>query len=426
MKNLYLAFVFLFICLSSKAISVGSNLRLTREALFTLPQDVTNEILSGAIIANGFTLSNDFTKVVFASAFPVSGVITLNGGTMNLSSDFILKNVSTWTSLGNINGNGNAVELASNMSELGSSSDDIFIFSDLNLRLNSTIMLHSHILFNDSCVIRGGGHILDLSSTGSILIGPNSTLKIEDTIIRGIVDEKIQCSDDSSSLMLQDVLWIQDDIATFSTGSLQIKNKVRMQGDFVFAYQSQEPFKILSKSTFMCDEGVTFSYDPQIIASKDLIVFEDTSSVFRLNGASMHITVTGLNLSGGVVRITESSQIIVETQQIDNNTKINEGVTFGNLAEPSDLCFVIDAGATCKIMSGVLNYKNMLSSSLKMGNEVSELAFFDSTKLNLFRSIDVGIGLISFGNNSIIARKENAQIFGGIIPRGRIFNITLR
>jgi len=51
--------------------------------------------------------------------------------------------------------------------------------------------------------------------------------------------------------------------------------------------------------------GSTFSYDPGIM-SKDLIVFENNHSTLQLNGATLHTTLTGMNLAGGTLLITQS------------------------------------------------------------------------------------------------------------------------
>ena len=109
MKKIYIHILFLF-SFTLKAVVIGSNAIVSRQVLVTFPSsDGDNELRGFAAFENGFTL-NGGGSCIFNSVYPVSGNITLNGGTLSLSKDLICQKDATIVNGGIIVGNGYAVK----------------------------------------------------------------------------------------------------------------------------------------------------------------------------------------------------------------------------------------------------------------------------------------------------------------------------
>ena len=80
--------------LPSLALIVGN-----KTAVFIVPNspvfpasDSNNTMLGFGKFQGGFTLQDATTSCTFGSAFPVSGIVNMNGGTLYLQQDLILTN----------------------------------------------------------------------------------------------------------------------------------------------------------------------------------------------------------------------------------------------------------------------------------------------------------------------------------------------
>ena len=206
--------------------------------------------------------------------------------------------------------------------QLGESGNDArLIFGDqTTIELGSDIELRKVIWeFRGDCVIDGKGKKLNFGEGASIKIGAaNSSITFKDIIVSGISGAleadpiTIYCLDDSDSINFSRAELIIDTKFTFSNGSINILDDTKVTtttpGLFgfvdetpfatdrgIFAYTSDEPMTIARGATFLVDRGVTFSWDsradfPQ--GSQNLTI----DGRFRLNGAQLWVTSTGLEL----------------------------------------------------------------------------------------------------------------------------------
>jgi len=92
----------------SQALVVGSLSAPSRQAITTFPTGVSNnEMLGFAAFEGGFILTDANTTVAFDAYFPVSYLMNMRGGILNLDVDMKLSNSFTaFVSTGTINGNG--------------------------------------------------------------------------------------------------------------------------------------------------------------------------------------------------------------------------------------------------------------------------------------------------------------------------------
>lgn len=202
---------------------------------------------------------------------------------------------------------------------------DCALLSDLNIVLNCNLCLQNCCLkFQGQSSINGQGKCLELMPTCTIIVDNNSTLLLKDITIKGINDQRIQCMDHSSTVSLSNVEWILDDDYTFTIGHLEVQKEFTVVGDgHTFHYQSPDQSSIQSCGCMTLEHGVTFKYDPSI-ANKELLQLADATAKLMLNGATLHTTSTGIQLTKGIVGIDRQSFLMNE-----GNVEA-EGIIFGD------------------------------------------------------------------------------------------------
>lgn len=302
------------------------------------------------------------------------------------------------------------------------------VFKDINLFFSSDVTFRSPVIFEGNCLVNGGGNIFNFDENGYIVVAEDSELLIEDASIRGIQANDIVCQNNNSVLALRDIIWQQDSLYTFSVGALKLKNDILMCGDSTFVYASSQTSTLFSKSELELDIGFTFSYDPGV-QSQILFELEDETSKLTLNGATLHTTVTGMQLTKGHLRVLRDSFIASELQEVEDEirymTIINRGITFGDSSSDLDLHCTIFSGATLFLTDGSLNYKNVLSSSLNFNNLTSSLRVGSGTRLKLYESMDLGRGSLIFEDRAVLAKASGVNVIGSILPLGKLFSASV-
>jgi WD40 repeat protein len=297
--------------------------------------------------------------------------------------------------------------------------DKPLIFENTRVFLGSDVIFKSPVHFKGVCTLNGGGNILDFDQTASLVVMPGASLTIEQAIIKGIAGNKIQCQDNAGVITLRNVRWIQEDDAYFDQGALVWQNEVIMEGDAEFTYSSSKTSTLLPKSNLRLDVGFTFSYDPGS-PSKQLIEFVDATSKLILNGATLHATVTGMDLRKGKILVERDSFLSSEKSFSADNAVIDEGIVFGNNSSSDDCVTEILSGVTLHVKSGSIAYKNVNTASWSMLTDTSVLKMWPETTCNLYQMLNLGSGTVSFGNNSTLCRATGKKIIGSVNMLGYV------
>jgi hypothetical protein len=413
LKYFYISGIFLFslhqsLC-APPAGDIGSDNQQNR---FTVPQTLSNgkEIKSLAGLEAGFSIENPNARGLFRSYYGVGGLVDLNGGTLDLGRDIELVGSAKISRLGNINGNSYALRLSKDSNALlAGDAMGPFVFTDLELHLGNDLNLETLLRFDGTSYIYGHGYTLDLNSTGTIQLASGATLYITDLTLKGIKGTNVVCLSDASSLILENVDWIQDGDAIFGVGALSFKKKVFMSGEnTIFAYQSNQSNAILSKTKLKLDSNFTYSYDPIGITSKDLLLFDDVTSQLILKDATLHATMSGMNLKKGTLKLKGKSKLSSET-----TSGVDEGVTFGDgVLAANDFVCEFYPGSQLKILHGSLIYKNVNASSWKMPYSSAELYLDVGTKLSLYEMLNINQGFLWFGDNTMLEYVAEKTIVG--------------
>jgi len=230
-----------------------------------------------------------------------------------------------------------------------------FEFTDLNIFLNGDVSLNSSkITFAGESLISGKGNTLDLSGTSTIVVGSNASLCLKDISIEGLTEASIYCTDNTSTLSVDNCKWIMGNDYIFEAGHLEILNDFYIIGDgYNFVYQTDQQSVVSSNSRIILDANVTFSYAP-LVENRDLISLYDDTSDFILRGATLFSTTTGLRLTKGNLIVERKSFVSCD------GTKHAESVCFGDGASAlNDLNIETVGAANLEILNGYIVYDNV-------------------------------------------------------------------
>jgi uncharacterized delta-60 repeat protein len=333
---------------------VGSD---TEVGVFSVFQQITpgGRIAGLASVEDGFGLCGD---AAFDSIFPVIGKICLNGFTLTLNRDLITHNTATISTMGNIVGNGNALDLAKSFVCIPSldcpvaagSIDNTVEWGNLAVSLNCDLCLQDvYITFTGESAINGHGQCLILDESSGILVNNGGTLLLKNIIIKGVNQSNIACLDNASTILLENVTWILDNNYTFSLGHFDVLTDFYVVGDgYNFLYQSIAQSSIGSNGVMTLERGVTFVYDP-LTANRNLINLADSTSTLLLNGATLQSSSTGLQLLRG--------NLVADKRSFLSSSAVNqsEAIMFGDgISAANNLSSIIDPAATLELTSGFL------------------------------------------------------------------------
>jgi hypothetical protein len=301
----------------SWAVTYGSETAVSVLPAVTFPAaDSDNMMLGFGFFRNGFTLQDSTTTCTFKSEFPVSGTIALNGGTLYLQQDFVLSDTNMIIGGGLIIGNGFTVKLSPSTSFETATT---YTFQDTVLELSTDLELSSTFVFVGTSYLCGNDFPLWLEEPwdglgqGALVAAACSWLYIGDIYLQNITGTNIACADVSGNITLRDTRWRQSGNFTFAQGSLNFYHSVEMMGSYTFAYQSGQVSTVLYESSLILDDSFTFSYDPKVMASRELLAFEDSTSELILQGATLYATTTGLRLTTGRLIVGETSGLYAES-----------------------------------------------------------------------------------------------------------------
>lgn len=401
------------------AVIKGSETAVSVEAAFTFPAaDADNRIAPFAWFRDGFSLEDATTTCTFQGVFPISNSVALNGGTLYLDNDLILSNGVVFTGDGSVHMG--VYNLDFGKTNVTWDGNITWTMNGSSLSLYSSVNLDGEWSCDGTGEIKGHGHTLTLGNGGAIVVGPGSTLRLQNLNIESISGANIRCMADDSLLILDNVRWCQQEdlTCTFTIGALQWHNRVKLSGVSSFAYQTIQTSTIHTDASLQLDPGFTFSYDP-LGGGNNCLVFEDSSAELILNNATLHATSTGLLLSKGKLSIKGDSAICSEIwEEEDDNERVistDEGISFGDgISSSNDLKTVIRLGAQLRVMQGSFIYNNLLASSWSMENRLSTVHLLAGTRFVLNQSLDLGVGSLEMSEKTLLENAVGKAVTGAV------------
>ncbi|KKP35937.1 MAG: Autotransporter adhesin, partial [candidate division TM6 bacterium GW2011_GWF2_32_72] len=361
-----------------------------------------NTLAGQPVFGGDITLVDQNTELIIAVQSSISQNIVMNNGTVILNDDLKFVGDKAFTGSGIINANNRLIEFGGDLNLTSS----VIIANSSGIRLGGTTQLSSIMTLTSNNVIIGDENILDLGTTGQIIVGSGSNLVIRDTIVKNISGNNIQCYS-GSTITLQNSTWILDANYSFTAGALEIQDNFEIKGSYTLAYQTIETSSILPYSTLILDNGLTFSYDP-ISSSSQLLGFIDETSMLILDGATLH-TVTNLELIRGTLGILRNSYL---SSEASDPFDAEQGIFFGDLV--NDMFCQIVPGVHLILTQGNLVNKNLIISSWNLPVASSVLNIGSNSSLILETDLDLGLGVVQFGDGAYLKRIGGADLVSSV------------
>ncbi len=329
---LCIAITFCLCAINLQARQFGSETAVSIQPKAIFPaSDHDNTMLGFGWFKNGFVLEDETTSCTFESIFPVSGEITLNGGSLYLNSDICLENISTLTCMGKIYGNGHILDIDTSITEFVNSKKNTKI-QDLDLSLRSDLLISTTIYVNGNCNLNGKNRIVELAPDVEIVIGKNSTLSVKNIILLGLKRSNVRCLDESSSIILDNVECVLDADYSFTQGSFEIKNNVDLSGSYTYYFDSPQAIAVHTNSRLTLSDGITACFRTNIITSdQEIVQFEDPTSEISMENANVKFGDGGAILTKGTIIF--DGKVNIES----NATTTDKGLIFGNGSAENDI-----------------------------------------------------------------------------------------
>jgi hypothetical protein len=209
-----------------------------------------------------------------------------------------------------------------------------WLLNNVGLVCNSDVELYDRMDIEGTCKIEGRGNVLSFKNAGGFVLRPGAQLIIEDTYLDEVKEGCIRSLTDNGSVVLKNSGLMLARDYTFSRGSILFDEDVTIAGTNKFIYSSGLTSTIASQATLIIDQNMTFSYAPRR-AQRELLYMTDDSSIFWLNGCTLHSTRTGLQLSRGTLifddKVTLSSDALNSGEACELGQDLNVKV-LGNAA----------------------------------------------------------------------------------------------
>jgi hypothetical protein len=227
--------------------------------LYLLSAELRNGHASSAINMNtGGTLQN------------YQGTVDVNLGNLNLNHG---------GTFNNIRGNYPATLTTANGGNFFDG-DVMMLDQDLEIEYTWTI--------TEKAKLFGNGNKITFGTNGAIeILGADASLLLEDVIVENVSGNQIRCTEDTTTLSLDNVVWIQDANYSFTKGTLNINADCLIKGaNTAFAYSSDQASTLQQDTNWIFDKNVTFSYDS---SSANNIVLTDATSKINFDGATLYV-----------------------------------------------------------------------------------------------------------------------------------------
>lgn len=344
------------------AVTIGSDVLVSRQnyvffsqtdTFLGLPVAANNTIQGFVLMDQGFGLQNNATSLVYDGAFPIVQTMYLNGGTLNLVRDLPIENMTTFTSLGTINGNGRMLQFALGLDKIGDKNQISGYFNNLFLKVNSSLVLDATLTFSGISEFDGNDNVVTFDTFGRIAVAPNSELTLKNMTLNNVPDKGILCNADSAKIILENVNLVIDSLCTFSTGSLQFVDDVTFMGSGTFVLDSKLTNTIATFSTIHVTDQLYLSIAQNIISGASPFYFTDSSSAILLDNCHVYVRYPGVTFLGGSLKLDRNVTIDMASTSSAFGMVLGDGINSAN-----DTTIYYSPSAMSIFNNGWLTYNN--------------------------------------------------------------------
>ena len=206
--------------------------------------------------------------------------------------------------------------------------DSKLIFGDgTRIILDRDGVLSRPWFFDGDTSVEGGNHRLTMVADGAIK-NQGGLLTTKSTMLRNVTNGGIKCLSDNADIILDDCLITLDDELVHDQGMVYIIGETKINGEGGLVIEGQGYFTVASDTEFIIDRGVIFEYAAD---SPGQLVFEDGSSVLRLNSSTFKIGSVGARLLSGTLHVDGASVLdLIDWQGRHALVEIGNGVEVNN------------------------------------------------------------------------------------------------
>jgi hypothetical protein len=157
----------------------------------------------------------------------------------------------------------------------------MFLDQDLDIDYTWTI--------TEKAKIFGDGNKITFGTNGAIVVeGADVSLLLEDVQLENVSGNKIRCTENTTTLSIDNVIWTQDANYSFTKGTLNVNGDWLVKGaNTVFTYNTNQTSTLQQDTNLIFDKDVTFSYGS---SSANNIVLIDATAKIHFNGAILYVT----------------------------------------------------------------------------------------------------------------------------------------
>ena len=362
------------------------------------------------VSADAVALANSNAELYLGVQGDFTSSILLNNGSVFLNSDLQLGEGVVLTGSGNVSLKGNNIIFGATATTWTST---IHWIDAKNINMGGNTRLMGEWVFSGDGTVIGGNHTLDLSSTGTIHIRPNSTVEFDNVVIKGLGTGTIVFDDASSSLVLKNCVVSLDRSYTVTSGQLIIASpsKVITGNNYV---------RFSTHNQLLVNPGSSLEYDTLSANDNNNIVLLDGNPV-----SDCGTIVFAQKLPLGPYRYTTDVQLDADTRitvlrdlEVVNPLTIDGAQFAYNFARnPSAPIFRLDDGAAVTFTNISLQNFPVDSGSVAYGAD-TKIIFGDQTTVELGNSATLTTTWHCVGQNFVYGN-------GKVLTLGRDGNIVL-
>lgn len=330
----------------AKALECGTDTAVSLEpyTVFSAGQD--NRINAFACLKNGFGLADALTTCTFNAIFPVSGHLSLKGGTLALDTDLHLNNKTVFASGGYLRGQHHMFTLCESVTEFPSSHQ--IILENVAIYLQHDLALSGTLIIRGDCSIYGGDNNINLGDDGAIVIDHESSLLLSSLELHGVCHCNVRCANDSGNLILDHVRLVQTCDYTFTQGSILFRDENQFVGPYVFDYESLLTSTVATDSSFYVADLAKLSFGNQ--RGRAPLYFVDQSSMLKIENATLAIKHDGFSMTRGT--FLGSREVTLEV----NSTNLSQAFSMGNGNSSEDAYMKLLPGSILRHTKGHFIY----------------------------------------------------------------------
>lgn len=282
--------------------------------------------IEGAGIISGPVLFGDSSAEIqsnFSGIF--SGNMSLNGGKLALLHDFVFSGDGGIASAGIVDIDSHALSMSPKVHE--SLSDISWLSQSGRIVLHSSFALSHTWTVSGSCTIEGNGNTLTFGDKGAIVIDRNSDLTLKNIRLENIAEQAISCLDDSATLVLDSVQWLQSGDYKFSNGSFRCRNNINFGGAHSFIYDSLQTSTLEAGSHWHCYDGMHLAIGRHQDASCEPLELTDGTSELSFAHAMLSIRDGGLCFHRGRLAFDREVVVSFASTSTMNGLELGDGVS---------------------------------------------------------------------------------------------------